>query len=332
MSQRIAGCCCGKCVNAALGVCCIKLPPSTANCLGDCEGFDPQTSLSVGTINNLTNAQCTQAGIDYGLNTVFTVYPNCSPITICDCIESVTECVCANQNGIWNGSNSCATGCLGACCIFDLNRIKINCFNLMSECDCDNKKTPLNNVVWSVGVDCQSTPCKDPPTGCTLWKSEFLRTTRYISYGNSYPTPSNPCRCQDQSALGKPVQSGNSYLHETYYFTAAPYPNGIDYTMFNKLTDDHIYDSTNSGCLDELHFFEQTTYTKIRDICDQPQNSCNIDRLVYRTTSENTHCLEPSCVLNCVNTGTSSSTITQQSDRTGDFHDCCNRLYNCANP
>jgi len=194
MSQRIAGCCCGKCVNAALGVCCIKLPASTANCLGDCEGFDPNDGTSVGIISNYTTAQCTQAGIDYGLNVVFTVYPNCAPISICDCLDSVTECVCANQNGIWNGSNNCATACLGSCCVRDLNGQRISCHDLMTECDCDALKSPTQNTLWTVGLNCLNSPCQVPcgPDLCLggnngreniLVRTVFTRTINFTFNG-----------------------------------------------------------------------------------------------------------------------------------------------------
>jgi len=249
--------------------------------------------------------------------------------TVCTCKENKTICECTKLGGVWNANPVCPDACLGACCVIDFINQPIKCLDNMTKCGCDAQNATGQTATFFQGQTCLNLSCIPIKSGCTLWKYDFLRTTRYISYGDSYPTPTSPCRCQDQSALGRPVQSGHTYIHETYYFTAAPYPNGLDYTIYNKLIDDHIYDSTNSGCLDEAHFFEQTTYTKIRDICDQPQNSCNIDRLVYRTQSEDQTCLEPSCALNCVNFGTSSSTITQQSDRTGNLHDCCSKLYPC---
>ena len=318
MSQRIAGCCCGKCVNAALGVCCIKLPASTANCLGDCEGFDPQTLLSVGTINNLTTAQCTQAGIDYGLNTVFTVYPNCAPITICDCIESVTECVCANQNGIWNGSNNCATGCLGSCCVLDLNGQRISCHDLMTECNCDALKSPTQNTVWTVGLNCINSPCKEK-VGCTLWLSEFTRISSEINYGDTIHSEAEWCRCVIGSSI---VYTSYDYLYTKEYLTGDP---TFDRTQYNKITKSDTVPFPN--CLTEVHYYEETKYTKIRDICDEAQNSCNIDRHRYTTTIKDYVCYQTQC-RGCSSDVHTNNTVV--SNRQGDnITICCDRLYSC---
>jgi hypothetical protein len=310
MSQRIAGCCCGKCANAALGACCIKPTVNTANCLGDCEGFDPQTGLSVGILGNQTAAQCTQAGIDFGADVVFTVYPNCNPTENCDCIDSVTECVCANLNGIWNGSNSCATGCLGACCVLDLNGLPISCHNLMSECDCNKLKTSLNNVTWTVGKDCQTTACRKGPSCCTLWSFEETEIISYVSSGI--------CNCQQATNQGIIVATGYYYQHRRFLFTddSGDRYNPFDWTQYNADTQFDIYPT--ATCSDERHTSLKRKYTKIRDICNEPQNSCNIDRREYTTKIINDVCYYPDCCFNPNPIQTNTSTVSGNT-----FTDCC---------
>lgn len=231
MSQRMTGCCCGKCVNAALGACCIKPTTSTAGCLGDCEGFDPTDGTPVGILSNLTAAQCTQAGIDYGLNTVFTVYPNCAPMEICNCIESMTECACANMNGIWNGSTSCTTGCLGSCCVRDLSGQRISCHDLMTECDCNKLKSTTQTTLWTVGLNCINSPCSEPcgPDLCLGGNNGsqniLLQRTRTSTVDNTFRSLNGTVRKFKEQL--KVVEYINSNRAEyDYVVSINPYKNG----------------------------------------------------------------------------------------------------------
>ena len=139
MSQRLKACCCGDCVNGALGACCYK-----------------------------------RGGGGAGAST-------------CECSENLTECACKNIGGVWNGSNNCATGCLGSCCLVENSSGKIlSCQDNVTECDCALVTNATQTGFWMVGVGCYNNPCGIlcGPKLCNFPQSGYIQDTytRTLNY------------------------------------------------------------------------------------------------------------------------------------------------------
>lgn len=143
MSQRLKACCCGDCVNGALGACCYK-----------------------------------RGGGGAGAST-------------CECSENLTECACKNIGGVWNGSNNCATGCLGSCCLVENSSGRIlSCQDNVTECDCALVTNATQTGFWMVGVGCYNNPCGIPcgPKLCNFPQSGYIQNTytRTLNYFNHF--------------------------------------------------------------------------------------------------------------------------------------------------
>ena len=146
MSQRLKACCCGDCINGALGACCYK-----------------------------------RGGGGGGAST-------------CECSENLTECACKNIGGVWNGSNNCATGCLGSCCLVENSSGRIlSCQDNVTECDCALVTNATQTGFWMVGVGCYNNPCGIPcgPKLCLEPQGGYIRETHTQTYNETSKSSPN---------------------------------------------------------------------------------------------------------------------------------------------
>lgn len=142
MSQRLKACCCGDCVNGALGACCYRRGGGG------------------------------------------TQWPTC------ECLENLTECACKNIGGVWNGSNNCATGCFGSCCLVENSSGRIlSCQDNVTECDCALVTNATQTGFWMVGVGCYNNPCGIPcgPKLCNFPQSGYIQNTYTRTFNYFHP-------------------------------------------------------------------------------------------------------------------------------------------------
>lgn len=111
---------------------------------------------------------------------------------VCNCFPGVTPDECAGLGGRWYSGADCAPdgGCIGVCCVYNLDGERTGCFENVSECECQDMADGMHTVNFIIDEadfpqDCFA--CDEecnPPCDCCVYAIFYVEYTAHIrSYG-----------------------------------------------------------------------------------------------------------------------------------------------------